>query len=160
SNEGPIPPIHEPALGSTRWRNEGSAAHDPVGPLARGKTRRDEELRSRGGHEHLALGLPEQAIDGARALRIQLARDVVEQEDLLAARRAPSAVELRALPGESEAARLALRSVGPRRSAAQGARKLVPLGAEGGRAPPQIPRSARPELRHEGTLFRHPTRLV
>ena len=49
-----------------------------IGAHSAGFARCREELGARGRHEHLALAAQEHIVNGASALRIELARDVVE----------------------------------------------------------------------------------
>src|SRR5690606_40770096 len=71
---------------------------------------RQEELRSGRGHEDLARAVAHEVVDGAGPPGVELARDVVEEQDGLGAARLTHALELGEL--EPEIGRAACRERG------------------------------------------------
>src|SRR5690606_16425016 len=101
-----------------------------------------------------------ETIHRSRSGRIELTRNIVEEQDGLSSGRGADALQLRHLQRESQDALLSLGCVTAGWSTTQLEGQLVSLGAEGRGASSQVLRPARLQLPVEDRRVRRATRLI
>ncbi|EAU63734.1 collagen, type xiii, alpha 1 [Stigmatella aurantiaca DW4/3-1] len=103
------------------------------------RRRRPDQRGIRGGEEHLGAARGQVAHQVRVALRIQLARHIVEQQQGQEAQRGVEVFDLGDLPAQHQRALLSLAGVGTRAAAPQRHRHVVHVRPHRGEAPLQVP---------------------